>query len=274
MMKCARFAVSMLLAGMLAGCAAPPSAVPTAASAPTASAPTASPAGPVTYPAVSAAARTGQHPHTSKAGDVNFLLYLPAAYATDQQKEWPLILYLHGSGEKGNDVQALTAQPLPETLAVQPGFPFIVASPQLGPEHETWAAMIEPLEKLLDELQRTLRVDRQRVYLTGLSLGGAGAWELALHDPGRFAAVVPIAGFYRGDPNDICALKDIPTWVFHGAQDTIVPPSASQGMVEALKACGGDPRFTLYPDADHIGSWREAYAQPELYTWMLSHSLK
>ncbi len=261
--------LTALLAGMLAACAAPQAAAPAAASTPTAS-----PVGPVAYPEVSAGTATGQHPHTSQAGDLNFLLYLPADYAKDTQKKWPLILFLHGSGEKGTDVQMLTAQPLPETLAQQTDFPFIVVSPQLRPEHETWSGMIEPLNKLLDEVEQALRVDRQRVYLTGLSLGGAGAWELALHDPSRFAALVPIAGFYRGDPNDICTLKDIPTWVFHGAQDTVVPPAASQGMVDALKACGGNPRFTLYPDADHIGSWRKAYAEPDLYAWMLSQSLK
>ncbi len=265
-----RIAASLvLLASVLAGCASPPAASPAAGVVGTATL-----GGPVSYPALSSTLSPGQHPHTSQAGDINFLLYLPADYGRDPQKKWPLLLYLHGSGERGYDVQALTAQPLPETLEQQTDFPFIVVSPQLGPGQETWSGMIEPLNSLLDEIEQALAVDRQRVYLTGLSLGGAGTWEFGLRYPGRFAALVPIAGFYRGDPNDICALKDIPIWVFHGAQDTIVPPSASQDVVEVLKACGGNVRFTLYPEADHIGSWRNAYAEPELYTWLMAQTLK
>ncbi len=261
-------ALWVLMAGMLAACASPSPVAPTAVSSPTAASAS------VTYPVVSSAISTGQHAHTSQAGDVNFLLYLPADYGKDAHKQWPLLLYLHGSGEKGTDVQALTAQPLPETLAKKTDFPFIVVSPQLGPQQETWSGMLEPINTLLDELEQVLAVDRQRVYLTGLSLGGAGVWEFGLRYPNRFAALVPIAGFYRGDPNDICALKDIPAWVFHGEKDTIVPPSASQGVVDVLKACGANVRFTLYPDADHIGSWRHAYAEPELYTWLLSQARK
>ncbi len=268
-MKRIRSIALVLLAGMLAACASPSPVAPTAVASPTAAA-----AAPANYPTLSSAISTGQHAYTSQAGDVNFLLYLPADYGKDKQKKWPLLLYLHGSGEKGTDVQVLTAQPLPETLEQKTDFPFIVVSPQLGPSQETWSGMIEPINILLDELEQVLAVDRQRVYLTGLSLGGAGVWEFGLRYPRRFAALVPIAGFYRGDPNDICSLKDIPTWVFHGAQDTIVPPSASQDMVDVLKACGANVRFTLYADADHIGSWRHAYAEPELYTWLLSQSLK
>jgi predicted peptidase len=114
-------------------------------------------------------------------------------------------------------------------------------------------------------------VDVNRIYLTGLSMGGYGSWTLAAAHPERFAAMAPICG--GGDPADAKKLKDIPTWVFHGAKDEVVPPKASEDMVEAIKTEGGDIRYTLYPEANH-DSWSETYDNPELYTWFLSHSLK
>jgi predicted peptidase len=137
--------------------------------------------------------------------------------------------------------------------------------------------MIDPLDALLDQLQAIYAVDPKRIYLTGLSMGGYGAWEFALRYPGRFAAVVPIAGGYEGMrsvPENICDLQSVPLWVFHGASDTTVPPSESQVLVDALGACGGDVRFTLYPGADHESSFYQAYADPELYRWLADQTLK
>jgi predicted peptidase len=228
--------------------------------------------------------RTGQHPyssrveiatagHITKTVEVNYLLYLPGDYGKDPHQKWPLILFLHGSGERGSDLELLKRQPLPKTLDQQKNFPFIVLSPQLPLEMGNWSELIDPLKALADQIQAAYSVDTQRVYLTGLSMGGFGAWEFALRYPRRFAAIVPIAGGYRFQshaiPENICDLKDLPVWVFHGARDNNVLPAQSEEMVKALEACGGKVRFTLYPDADHSASWTRAYANPDVYEWLL-----
>jgi predicted peptidase len=208
---------------------------------------------------------------------VSYLLYLPVDYGKDPQQKWPLILFLHGSGERGSDLELLKRQPLPKTLDRQKDFPFIVISPQLSLAMANWSDLIEPVKTLLDQIQASYSVDTQRIYLTGLSMGGFGTWEFALRYPRRFAAIVPIAGGYRFQshaiPENICDLKDLPVWVFHGAQDTNVLPAQSEEMVEALRACGGKVRFTLYPDADHSASWTRAYANPDVYKWLLDKRL-
>ena len=173
---------------------------------------------------------TGQHPyssrvrietagHVTKTAEVGYLLYLPGDYGRDPRQEWPLILFLHGSGERGSDLEILKRQPLPKTVEEQKDFPFIVLSPQLPLAMGNWSDLIDPVKALLDQIQTAYSVDTQRLYLTGLSLGGFGAWELALRYPRCFAAMVPIAGGYRlqshAIPENICDLKDLPVWV-HG----------------------------------------------------------
>ena len=233
--------------------------------------------------------RTGQHPCSSKveiqtAGkitktvEVRHLLYLPGDYGQDPQQKWPLILFLHGSGERGSDLELLKKQPLPKILDQQENFPFIVVSPQLPLEEGNWSALVDPVKVLVDQMQAAYSVDSPRVYLTGLSMGGFGSWELALRYPRRFAAIVPIAGGYRYQsnaiPENMCDLKELPVWVFHGARDTNVLSTQSEQMVKALKSCGGNVRFTLYADADHAASWTRAYADPELYKWLLEQRLR
>ncbi len=227
--------------------------------------------------AYSASVRLASPGQAAQTLQVNYLLYLPDTYGQDPHQRWPLILYLHGRGERGQDLDLLKSHPLPETLEQKPDFPFIVVSPQLSLETVTWSGRIEALNALLDQLQATYAVDARRIYLTGLSMGGFGTWEFALRHPGRFAAIVPIAGGYDdygSVPANICDLKDLPVWAFHGGADTIVPVRLDQVLVDALRACGGDVRFTLYPEADHEATWRRAYADPQLYEWLLSHSLK
>jgi predicted peptidase len=226
----------------------------------------------------------GQHPYSSivriktssdvaTTFEVNYLLYLPGDYGKDLQRKWPLILFLHGSGERGSDLELLKRQPLPKILDLQKDFPFVVLSPQLPVEMGNWTGMIEPVKVLLDQIQAGYSIDTHCVYLTGLSMGGFGTWEFALRYPRRFAAIVPIAGGYRYQsreiPENICDLKDLPVWVFHGGRDINVVPSQSEEMVAALKGCRGNVRFTLYPDADHAASWALAYADHELYEWIL-----
>jgi predicted peptidase len=125
------------------------------------------------------------------------------------------------------------------------------------------------LNALLDSVTRHYRVDKKRVYLTGLSMGGYGTWALAAAHPEKFAAIAPICG--GGNPADAPKLAKLPIWVFHGGKDTTVPLQRSQEMVDAIKSAGGDPKFTIYPDAGH-DSWTETYNNPEFYQWLLSQA--
>jgi predicted peptidase len=176
-----------------------------------------------------------------------------------------LVLFLHGGGEGGTDIQKVTKHGLPKLIAAGKTFPFIVASPQNPSESQFWDD--QQLLLLLDELQRDLPVDPTRIYLTGLSRGGFGAWRLAIQNPERFAALVPICG---GGPAPYAKrLKNVPTWVFHGKQAPVIPIVESERMVNALRAAEGNVRFTIYPDAEH-DAWSETYDNPELYQWMLN----
>ena len=192
---------------------------------------------------------------------MKYLLYLPKDY--EQKPAWPLLLFLHGSGEKGDDLNLVKKHGPPKLIEEGKEFPFIVVSPQC-PSRKSW----EPFElsALLDEMVEKYKVDQDRIYVTGLSMGGFGTWALAAHTPNRFAAIVPICG--GGDPNRVRRLAHIPVWVFHGAKDPTVPLEMSQKMVEALKKSGGNPKFTIYPEAGH-DSWTEAYNDPQLYEWLL-----
>jgi predicted peptidase len=199
---------------------------------------------------------------------LNYLLYLPEGY--DPKQRWPLVLFLHGAGERGNDLDQVKNHGLPKLIEEGQEFPFIVVAPQC-PKSESWngKAQIAALSALLDEIERNYTVDPDRIYITGLSMGGYGTWALATAHPQRFAAIAPICG--GGNAATVRAIRHVPAWAFHGAKDTVVSLEASQVMVDALKACGGSVRFTVYPDAGH-DSWTETYANPELYTWLLQHS--
>jgi predicted peptidase len=120
---------------------------------------------------------------------------------------------------------------------------------------------------LLDELQREFAVDRERVYVTGVSMGGYGTWALALAGPDRCAAIAPICG--GGNASQVCAIRHVPTWVFHGEQDYIVPLAESRKMVEALRACGGSVWLTTYPDLGH-DSWTRTYNNPHFFAWLFA----
>jgi predicted peptidase len=204
---------------------------------------------------------------------LNYLLFLPKDYGLDPQQRWPLILFLHGLGERGSDPEILKKYGIPKVVEQQPDFPFIVVSPQCSPtrcsEYVGWHNEIDALIALLDEIVTSYAVDTEHLYLTGLSMGGFGAWELGIAYPEQFAAIVPIAG--GGNPQQVCALKDVPVWAFHGAKDNVVPPSESERMVKVLKECGGNIQFTLYPDAEH-DSWTQTYDNPELYKWLLQQT--
>ena len=203
---------------------------------------------------------------------IDYLLSLPKGY--DQSKErWPLLLFLHGAGERGNDIRNV-AKHGPPKLAAQENdsLPFIIASPQC-PSGSWWSdkTQLDRLGKLLDHLEANTRVDPDRVYVTGLSMGGYGTWHLAAAMPDRFAAIAPICG--GGNPQDAKKLAGLPIWAFHGAKDRVVPLSKSTEMVEAIKNKGGNVKLTVYQEAGH-DAWTDSYANPNLYRWLLSHAKK
>ena len=194
---------------------------------------------------------------------MSYLLYLPPEYASNEE-EWPLLLFLHGAGERGDDLELVKVHGPPKMIAKGRDFPFVVISPQC-PEGEIWS--IETLRALINEIVGTHRIDTSRIYVTGLSMGGYGSWGLAYTYPDLFAAAVPICG--GGEPEKAPLMKDIPTWVFHGAKDEAVPLERSQEMVEALEEAGGNVRFTVYPEGGHVGAWVNAYGDPALWDWLV-----
>ena len=148
-------------------------------------------------------------------------------------------------------------------------FPFIVVSPQC-PAGDWWTDKVEVLIGLLDDIVSRYDVDTDRIYLTGLSMGGYGTWSLAAAHPDRFAAMAPICG--GGKRFMAYRLNKVPVWAFHGAKDGVVPPKESEEMVTAIKARGGDAKLTVYPDAGH-DSWTATYDNQELYDWFLKHRI-
>jgi predicted peptidase len=197
---------------------------------------------------------------------MKYLIYLPKDY--DRQDSWPLMLFLHGAGERGDDLEMVKKHGPPKLIEAGKEFPFIVVSPQC-PEDGWW----QPIEikALLDEIVEKYKVDQDRVYLTGLSMGGFGTWAQAAYEPHRFAALAPICG--AGQPLTTKRYAKTPVWAFHGGKDIVVPIDSSIKMIESLKKNGGDPKFTVYPDAGH-DSWIEAYNDPELYEWLLKQKRK
>jgi predicted peptidase len=213
----------------------------------------------------------GQHAQTfekeiTKTLSCKYLLFLPEGYGR-QQKRWPLMLFLHGAGERGDDLNKVKVHGPPKIVEKQKGFPFIVVSPQC-PEDDWWTKRTEVLINLLDDIVARYDVDTERIYLTGLSMGGYGSWALASEYPDRFAAVVPICG--GGNRIMSIFLKDMPIWAFHGAKDGVVPVEESRDLVEAINARGGNAKLTIYPEANH-DSWTETYNNQEVYDWLLEH---
>ena len=195
----------------------------------------------------------------------SYLIYLPVDYE-HSEKHWPLLLFLHGAGSRGDDIELVKVFGPPKLVEQGQHFPFIIVSPQC-PLYGRWSMNI--LNALLDEVIARYPVDEKRVYATGLSMGGYGTWNLAATFPDRFAAIAPICG--GGNLRKASAMKHIPIWAFHGEKDKTVPTLESQMMVDKLKAVGGNVRFTVYPDTDHAGAWKKAYRDPQLYEWLLSH---
>jgi predicted peptidase len=203
--------------------------------------------------------------------EAKYVLFIPHDYKGD--KEYPLILFLHGSGETGTDGKKAAAVGLgPAIKKEEKTFGFIAIFPQS--QKRTWQAGSDDAKRALDilgEVQKQYKVDAKRIYLTGLSMGGYGTWSLAAKYPDKWAAIVPVCG--GGNPKDAAAIKDLPCWDFHGDADGAVPVERSREMIEALKKAGASPKYTEYPKVGH-NSWDKAYGTAELYSWLLMQKRK
>ncbi len=210
----------------------------------------------------------GTQSHRSYEGktELNYLLYLPEDYDPEREGGFPTILFLHGAGERGDSLDAVTAWG-PPRIAKEKGLPFIVISPQC-PRGEWWSSQLTPLKALLDEAIEIYNIDTSRIYLTGLSMGGYGTFALALVHPEYFAAIAPVCG--GGTPSMANFYKPPPAWVFHGDQDKVVPIECSQMMVDAFKKAGVEVKFTIYKGTGH-NAFVKAYNDPLLYQWFLDH---
>jgi predicted peptidase len=217
-----------------------------------------------------------------------YQVYVPAEW--NKSRQWPVILFLHGSGESGDNGLTQTQVGIGGAIRLHPErVPALVVMPQCRrPGSWTTPLMIEMAEAALEETVKKFHGDRSRLYLTGLSLGGYGTFAIGAEHAGKYAALVPICGGIRmprranaapaeepaGDPYAEAARKigKTPIWIFHGGADTTVPVTESQKMRDAIKAAGGDPKYTEYPGVGH-NSWDRAYGEADLWTWLFEQRL-
>ncbi len=224
----------------------------------------ADPAGPSEQAEQSVTIAVGEGDDAKKV-EMRYLLFVPKDYDKDGRAV-PLMLFLHGAGERGEDLQLVAKHGPPKIVKTKKDFPFIVVSPQC-PRGRFWRK--SNLLGLIDHIVATYNVDASRVYVTGLSMGGFGTWVLTADQPQRFAAAVPICG--GGDPDNAKQLVDVPIWAFHGGKDQVVQLARSEAMVDAIREAGGAKvKLTVYPEAGH-DSWTATYDNPEVYKWLLSH---
>ncbi len=201
---------------------------------------------------------------------LNYLLFTPHDSTAVIAGKFPLIITLHGIGERGSELWRVKGEGLPKILDGYNSFPFIVVSPQC-PSTTEWyynGGVQALVNKLIDSAIARYPVDTNRIYLTGLSMGGIGTLDLAIRYPQRFAAIIPIA--FRIEPGwNVCALTNIPTWAFHGALDQTIPLSNAQSVINTLISCGGNPTFTVYQNLYH-DAWTRTYNNPAIYDWLLT----
>lgn len=214
---------------------------------------------------VSVNSLNSQHLEKKYTKEIRYLFYLPENYGIDTTVRWPLILFLHGGGERGNKLERVKANGVPKFLASGKKLPFIVVSPQIS-SGEMWDP--DRVVRMLMDIIRNYKVDEERIYLTGLSIGGLGTWETVEKYPELFAAIAPVSSW--GDPLKEWRLRHTPAWIFHGAKDPKVPVIASQVMSDTLKRYNDDVKLTIYPNAGH-DCWNETYFNEKLYEWFLEH---
>lgn len=198
---------------------------------------------------------------------LRFRLDLPGGYEVGTDR-WPALVFLHGAGERGRDLERVKAHGPPKLIAQGRDFPFVVVSPQVD-EDDAWDA--HALHTLLEALKARLRIDADRVCATGLSMGGRGAWDWACTYPDDLAAIAPVCGW--GDHLRACRMRGVPARAYHGANDDVVPLAAQRKMVDALRACGGAAELIVYPDLGH-DAWNRAYEDEQLYRWLAAQRRK
>ncbi len=210
---------------------------------------------------------TALYSQTKSKANYNYLLTLPNGYS-EQSKEYPLVIYLHGGSQKGNDLNKLKAYGLPYLIDKGHNFEFIIASPQC-PDSIYWSTE-NWFDSLYLDLKSKYRIDTSRIYLTGFSMGGYGVYIAAMDFPDTFAALLPLnGGCNDSDTTRICNLKDIPIWAFHGSEDKAIPIQETERIANALNICGGNMKFTRLEGRDHmIVSLYET--NPEIFEWMLN----
>jgi len=198
----------------------------------------------------------------------NYLLAIPAEYDVDAQDRWPVILHLHGGSWRGNDLTPLVETGPLTLLPDKVRGDFIHIVPQC-PTDAWWSeAWLVPL---LDEVQRSLNIDKSRIFVMGMSMGGSGTWRLAMKAPGRFAAIIPICG--QPDVRQARRLVNLPIWSFHGQDDQHIKPDASIAMQAKLEELGAtQAKLTLYPGVGH-DAWTPTYANTEVFAWLKRQSL-
>jgi predicted peptidase len=201
--------------------------------------------------------------HTlSRRVHLPYRVYLPKGY-DPRGERWPAILFLHGSGERGTDLSFVERNGPPK-IAAAGGLPCVVIAPQL-PEGATWSA--DALTALLDRVLADYRIDRARVALTGLSMGGYGAYELAIAEPARFSRLLVVSA--AGNPVELCRLRGVPVRIVHGEKDDVIPVSWGREMARRLVHCKGDVELTIDPDAGH-DAWTRVYDDPKTWDWLLA----
>ena len=200
---------------------------------------------------------------------LNYALYTPNNYRKTES-ELPLVLYLHGVGERGTDLKKLELNGIPELISKGKDFPFLTLAPQC-PDFGWWSRSeyVEALASLTKEIISSHRVDKKKVYVTGLSMGGYGTLALAKKYPQLFSAIIPICGG-MDDHKDIERLGDMPVWLFHGDKDNTHPVERSTAIYDLLKPNNKKIKLTIYEGVGH-NSWDETYANDEVYEWLLSH---
>lgn len=204
--------------------------------------------------------------NSEKHFNFNYLQYLPKEY--DGKSKMPLLIFLHGAGERGDDINILDKHGYMRYIKEDSKeYPFIIISPQC-PENKYWACYTESLLAFIDDICQTLSVDLDRVYLTGISMGGTGTWMLAMADPHRFAAIVPICGsgisWYAG------SIKHLPIYIYHGDCDPDVPFEESINMLTHINKLGGRAQMKICHNVGH-NCWDIAYSDDALVEWFLSH---
>tara|TARA_B100001564_G_scaffold358670_1_gene377994 strand:- start:780 stop:1448 length:669 start_codon:yes stop_codon:yes gene_type:complete len=205
----------------------------------------------------------------NRSHQLKYLIYLPNDYLT---KKYPLVLFLHGAGERGTNLKDIEIHGLPKLVRNGKKFPFIIIAPQC-PLNLWWSdpLPVDLLSELVNDIVMKYGIHKNNVFCTGLSMGGYGTLALSIKNPKLFSAIIPICGgmdiknFF-----DILNLKDLPIWLFHGDKDEVIPLENSQSIYKVLKPVNKNIKLTVYKGVDH-NSWDRAYDDNELYKWMLSH---